>query len=72
MNMPELSEEEYRQELISRIALILDDLTAKELRNVYQYISNPIEFSLVDRYNNAIIPIDLYERLKEKYPEEFI
>lgn len=70
--MPELSEEEYRQELISRIALILDDLTAKELRNVYQYISNPIEFSLVDRYNNAIIPIDLYERLKEKYPEEFI
>ena len=43
-----------------------------DLQNLYQFILNPIEFQIIDVYEQTPIDVDLYNTLKEKYPEEFI
>lgn len=42
------------------------------LQDLYQFVHNPIENRVYDVYSHTIIPNDLYDRLKEKYPEEFL
>lgn len=37
-----------------------------------QYVHNPIEFKIIDIYEQTAIDTELYESLREKYPEEFI
>jgi len=50
----------------------LEDLKDSELKDVAYFLSNTVEFRLYDIYSSFAIDLDLYAKLKEKYPEEFL
>lgn len=67
-----MDENEYTQSTLDRIHEELPKLTLHELHNVMQYVSNSTEFELIDKYIYHKVENKLYDKLKEKYPEEFI
>jgi len=50
----------------------LEDLKDFELKDVAYFLSNTVEFRLYDIYSMVPIDLELYAKLKEKYPEEFL
>jgi hypothetical protein len=64
-----IAEDEYRQELISRIIERMDQMTLKNLNELYSYSLNYSEFRLYDIYHENVIPSKTYEMITEKYPE---
>ena len=42
------------------------------LQMIRQYCHNPQEFQIVDCYSEIAIDVSLFNRLTEKYPEEFV
>jgi hypothetical protein len=67
-----MNEEEYRLSTLDRIYEELPKATIHQLNDVLQYITNPTEFELIDKYVWTKLSVKKYNELSSKYPEEFL
>lgn len=67
-----MNDMEYRLATLDRIQDELARATTHQLHDVLQYLSNPVEFEMIDKYIYSKLEIEKYQELKEKYPDEFV
>ena len=73
-----MNRKELLKECINKLEQQLDgdmgflDLSTDDLKSLKQFITNPVEFQIIDTHAKKPIDKDLYNTMLTKYPEEFI
>jgi hypothetical protein len=67
--MKEQKEREvFTGHIIQNLKFLSDDI----IKDIYFLSNSPSEYLIYDIYDHSLISVPLYNKLKDKYPEEFI